>query len=455
MKKLSIKMKVTLWYTIILVLIVVIVMTILLMISNYQILSTARLRMEQVVNESMEKIEYEENTLKIDNGLNYFEDGIYLSIYDQDARFLYGRIPKNFDNQIGLYDKELQEIEQDNKKWFIYDSMEEIEGVGEIWIRSIMPQAEVTSAIQYMVQMIFIIIPFLVIAAAGTGYYLTKRAFRPIKQINDTARKITIENDLSKRICLGEGKDEVYQLAGTFDDMLSRLEEAFEKERQFTSDASHELRTPTSVIISESEYALENAETRAEMKESMQVVLTNAQKMAGLISQLLMFARADQNRQKLNIEEVNLSELVELIIEDQKELARNKNIHIKSQIGENIIFFADETMIMRLFINLISNAVKYGRENGSIAVNVTSQDVMITGYVEDNGIGIEARNIDKIWDRFYQADTSRASEDGMGLGLSMVKWIVEAHGGTITVESVIDKGSKFTFEIPMKNSDKF
>ena len=455
MKKLSIKMKVTLWYTIILVLIVVIVMTILLMISNNQILSTARLRMEQVVNESLEKIEYEENTLKIDNDLNYFEDGIYLSLYDQDARFMYGRIPKSFDNQIGLYDKELQEVEQDFKNWFVYDRLMEIEGFGEIWIRSIMPQAEVTSAIQYMVQLLFIVIPFLVIVAAATGYYLTKRAFRPIKQINDTVRKITVENDLSKRICLGEGNDEVYQLAGTFDDMLSRLEEAFEKERQFTSDASHELRTPTSVIISESEYAIENAETKEEMKESMQVVLANARKMAGLISQLLLFARADQNRQKLHIEEVNLSELVEIIIEDQQEFAKSKNIRITGRIGERIVFFADETLIMRVFINLISNAVKYGRENGSITVAVSSQDGIITGYVADDGIGIEARNIDKIWDRFYQVDSSRASEDGMGLGLSMVKWIVAAHGGTIKVESVIDKGSKFIFEFPLKKFDMF
>lgn len=451
MKKLSIKLKVTMWFSTILLVIVILVMALLLVISNHQIIATARLRMEQLVNDSMEKIEQIEGTLNIESDLDYFQDGIYLSIYDEEARFLYGRIPHNFENIIGLRQGLVQEVEQGDRKWFIYDGMMTVDGFGEVWIRGIMPQAEVTSAISYMVKPAFFVLPFIVLLAAATGYLLTKRAFSPIKQIGETAKKISVENDLSKRINLGEGNDEVYQLADTFDIMLARLEEAFEKEKQFTSDASHELRTPISVIISECEYAIENDSSSEELRDSLAVVLSHSKKMAGLISQLLMLARTDQNKQQLDLEEVNLSEVVEMVIAEQQLIANKRNIQIEFKTESGLCIEGDETLLMRAFINLISNAIKYGKEQGRIMVEMTKEEDQIKGYIRDDGIGIAKTHLDKIWNRFYQADSSRSSKrEGIGLGLAMVKWIIEAHDGTIAVESVLNEGTVFYFTLPEK-----
>ena len=449
MKKNSIKMRVTLWFTTILIVIVILVMAFLLVVSNRQIITTAQLRMEHLVDDSMDKIEYIDGILNIESDLDYFQDGMYLSIYDEEARFLYGRIPHDFDNVIGLREGLVQEAIQNDRKWFIYDGLMVLEDFGEVWIRGIMPQAEVTSTIAYMVRPAFIVLPFLVLVTAAMGYSITKRAFRPIRQIGETARRISVENDLSKRINLGAGNDEVYQLADTFDTMLAQLEEAFEKEKQFTSDVSHELRTPISVIISECEYALENNSNSEEFQDSVSVVLAHSKKMAGLISQLLMLARTDQNKLQLDLERIHLSELVEMVVEEQQMIAEEKEIHIQLQADRELYVEGDETMLMRLFINLISNAIKYGKERGHVVVALKREDGKIKGYVKDDGIGIAAVHLDKIWNRFYQVDNARTSKsEGIGLGLAMVKWIVEAHDGTITVESVLGKGTAFHFNLP-------
>ena len=444
-------MKVTMWFSTILFVIIVLVMAFLLVVSNRQIIATARLRMEQLVNDSIEKIEYLEGSLNIENDLDYFQDGIYLSIYDEEARFLYGRIPNNFENTIGLRQGLVQEAEQGDRKWFVYDGLVTFAGFGDVWIRGIMPQAEVTSAISYMVRPAFFVLPFIVLLAATTGYLLTKRAFTPIKQIGETAKKISVENDLSKRINLGKGNDEVYQLADTFDIMLARLEETFEKEKQFTSDVSHELRTPISVIISECEYAIENDTSSEELCDSLAVVLNHSKKMAGLISQLLMLARTDQNKQQLTLEQVNLSELVEMVVEEQQLIAAKKDIQIEFQTEAELIIEGDETLLMRTFINLIYNAIEYGKEHGHITLMMTKEANRVTGCIKDDGIGIAPAHIDKIWNRFYQVDSARSSKrEGIGLGLAMVKWIIEAHGGTITVESILDEGTVFYFTLPQK-----
>ena len=146
---------------------------------------------------------------------------------------------------------------------------------------------------------------------------------------------------------------------------------------------------------------------------------------------------------------LNLSVVTEMAVEEQQEIAEEKGIQIETEIEENVEGYADETMFIRLWMNLIGNAVTYGREGGWIRVGIQKQDNKVAGYVEDNGIGIEEEKLPHIWERFYQADTSR-SEKGSGLGLSMAKWIVQAHGGTISAESIYGKGTKFIFQFPVE-----
>ena len=228
---------------------------------------------------------------------------------------------------------------------------------------------------------------------------------------------------------------------------ISEMARLMRVRKEFVANVSHELRTPTTVIISQCEYEIENAQTLDEAKEALAAVLNQAEKMAALISQLLMLARADKGHEKLHFETVNLSDLASMVAEQQQENAERRGIRIKTNIQPDIEMLGDETMLMRMWINLIENGIKYGRENGWLKVQLTQKDGTIQGCVQDNGIGIAPENLERVWERFWQADPAR-SASGAGLGLSMVKWIVEAHGGEIYVESTLGQGTAFTFSFP-------
>ena len=304
-----------------------------------------------------------------------------------------------------------------------------------------------------MIRLTAVALPVLTGFIALGGYYITKRAFRPVERIRKTAEEIAHGGDLSKRIELGNGKDEIYQLGETFDYMLDRLEESFEREKQFTSDASHELRTPTSVILAQSEYALKNAATLEDARESLTVIFRQAKRMSSLISQLLTLARADRGKIKPNLEMLDISELLEITILEMQTSAGEKGISISTDIEEpHIKMLADETMLMRIFVNLLQNAVIYGRENGWIHVSLKEQNQEIQIVIQDNGIGMEKDKLDKIWERFYQVNPSREKKDSgsSGLGLSMVKWMVGIHNGSISVDSQVNRGTIFTIKFPKK-----
>lgn len=233
--------------------------------------------------------------------------------------------------------------------------------------------------------------------------------------------------------------------------MIGRLEQSFESEKQFTLDVSHELRTPVSAIVSQSEYALENAKTMEEAKDALSVVLAQARKISGLISHLLMFSRIDMGHKMLTLELLNLSELTEMVAEEQYEAANEKGIEIQTNITSGLYVQADETMILRMLINLVSNAVTYGKPGGHILIGLEKDGNKIVGSIADDGIGIAEEHLNRIWERFYQINPSRTSakSGGVGLGLSMVKWIVEAHSGSISVNSKPGEGSTFTFMLSL------
>ena len=252
---------------------------------------------------------------------------------------------------------------------------------------------------------------------------------------------------MSRRIQLGPGNDEIHTLANEFDHMFARLEASFEAEKQFSNDASHELRTPTAVILTQCEDALESNASPEELRAALRAIQRQGEKMAGLLSQLLLLARADNGSQKLRREPVDLSEMAAAVAEEQRELAAEKRITVTADIAPGLVVQGDETLLMRVLINLMENGIKYGREGGHLTLTLSGSETRVTGVVADDGIGIAAADLDKIWRRFWQADPAR-SRGGAGLGLSMVKWIVEAHGGQITAASTLGRGTAFTFTLP-------
>ncbi len=382
-----------------------------------------------------------------------YDDGVYVSIYDANGQLVYGVLPiaLNMENIPGFANGKLQEFSSNGEKWASYDRAVELDGFGGLTVRGIASASQITDSIKTLLTVAVAAIPFLIALSVIGGYIITKRAFGPIKKISDTAEKIANDNDLSRRINLGKGSDEIHSLAHTFDSMFDRLQEAFENEKQFTSDASHELRTPVSVIISQCEYSIENAQNLEEAKEGLEVVLKKAEKMSALINQLLMLARTDKGHQKINKEPVDIAEIITVVAEEKISAAAKKDISVNIKADSSIIIDADETLMMRVFINLIDNAIVYGKEGGKIDIGITENDQgMVIGYVADDGIGISKEDLPHIFERFYRVDKSRSnsSESSSGLGLAMVKWIVNAHGGEIRVQSELGKGSTFVFILP-------
>ena len=449
MSNISVKTRITFWYVSLMIILVVFFLGIIFYISENLIINAEHNNLKQTVNESFKEIIFYNDELEIDKDLDVLNNNIHISIFDEDKNFIYGDFPLNFKFEDSFSDNgKVKVIKRGNRKWYIYEARKNYNEYGDIWIRGVLSASEAEKAVELIVLISLVSFPFIIFFIAVIGYVVTRNAFRPIERIRIAAEKINEGNDLSQRINIGKGYDEIHTLAETFDTMFDRLQTSFENEVQFTSDVSHELRTPISVIISQSEHGLEHMCSREKVERSFKVILQESRKMSRLISQLLTLSRMDRGHQKLNIEKVNISELAEIIIENQKAESEKRNIEIMSEIEKNIYVDGDELMLMRLFINLISNAISYNKEGGHVKVELSRKEKKIIGKISDNGVGISQENINKIWSRFFQVDPSRTS-DSSGLGLSMVKWIIEAHNGTISVISELGKGTLFTFEIPV------
>ena len=428
-------------------LLIILTLIVLFSISSVQVLSDARTRLRNTVLQAFSEIDYEDGLLTFDDDINYLEEGVYISVYDAQGYLLYGRTPTGFSGASTLIMDQMQQVGSGQDFWYVYDYCQSVDGYGNLWIRGVASHSRSDSILRIITNAALILLPFFVALIALGGYLITAKALRPLSAMTETARAISEGNDLTRRIRLGSGRDEVHVLAHTFDQMMERLQSSFETEKQFTSDVSHELRTPVAVILSQCEYASQEGTPPEELRGSIGVIGAQARKMSALISQLLTLARADSGKQKLQYELVNLSELAEIIVEEQSIAAEEKGITLLTDIQPEILLRADETMMMRLFINLISNSITYGKPDGHTLVTLSANEAEITGSVQDDGIGIPADKLDKIWQRFYQVDPARTSgsSSGSGLGLSMVKWIVQAHGGRIEVSSRLGEGSCFTF----------
>lgn len=440
----SIKLKIGLWYMGIMILLVFSSLAIVFYISEKIIHSSVRTYLKDVVIHRLDYLTIKNGEIIIDSNFDTMIQNVEIAIYDKDFKFLYGNSPNGFemDNRKSKDDK-IMIIRSNNQKWYVYNKTIELGSYGKVWIRGVMPNIGQASAIETVIQISFVILPFFLILSAIGGYIITKNAFTPIEKIRRIAEKINEGNDLSQRINLGKGDDELHTLANTFDVMFDRLQTSFENEVQFTSDVSHELRTPITVILTQAEYGKGYISSVEEAQKSFGIIEKEGQKMSKLVSQLLTLARMERGRQKLNLENINLSELIEMAVETQTLSAKSKNIKFITKIMPEIYANIDEMMIMRVFTNLISNAISYGKQNGTVTVELFLKEDKIISKISDDGIGISEDKLDKIWLRFYQVDPSK-NGDNSGLGLSMVKKIVELHKGEIFVESELGKGTTFT-----------
>lgn len=439
-------------YSFFMVLVTCFCLAVLFSLSGNEILTSAQMHLRERVQESADEIELEDGEFEIDSDFYSLDNNVYLALYDTGGDFLYGKVPPGLEQAPQFEDGKIQTVKSGTEQWYVYDVQYEMENGQEFYIRGVVSVTETQKEFLIAVRFAVILLPLTVILTVLIGYRLIRRTLLPVRQMTETVQEIQKDGDLSRRIGVSQetGKDEFYQLAGTFDGMLESLEQAFLRERQFTSDVSHELRTPVSVILAQCEASLNRTDLSEEQRKEILLIRKKAGEMSQMISQLLLLSRADQGRQQLNKEEINISELTEIIVEEQKMLAQRRKIEVHTEIEPDITGYLDESFYIRMLDNLISNAVSYGKEDGNIKVTLHQIPSGVRGTVEDDGIGISRDDQVHIWERFYRVDASRTGKEDdshSGLGLSMAKWIAQAHGGNVRVESELGKGSCFTFEL--------
>lgn len=292
--------------------------------------------------------------------------------------------------------------------------------------------------------------PLLLLAAAGGGYWLSRRALSPVDALVRTAREVS-GTKLHSRLQKLETGDELQRLSDTLNEMLDRIESAFLRITEFTADASHELRTPVSLIRTEAELALRRSRGEAEYKESLRHILLEAERTTGLIEQLLSLARADSGRETLRLQPVDLRQTLRSVVEGWQQMATIRNLQFSASLEvPDFLVLGDETLLRRLADILLDNAFKYTAPPGSVHLSLEAKGDSAVITVKDSGVGIAEEEQSKIFERFYRVDKARSRvQGGAGLGLAIAHWIVTQHRGSIGVESRSGDGATFRVELPM------
>jgi heavy metal sensor kinase len=306
---------------------------------------------------------------------------------------------------------------------------------------------DIEQALDGLVRTLSIAVPLTLVVAAGGGVFLARRALKPVDQISQTARDIG-ERDLSQRIEVNT-RDELGRLASTLNQMIGRLQRAFKRQQQFTGDASHELRTPLAVIQAESSLALQKERSASDYQKSLETISQEVNHMSSIIDRLLALARADDGKDQLAFQEVNLGKLIQDLGVDAEILCQEKGLGFHLGEAHDLVVKGDEAMLRQLFLNLLDNAIKYTPSGGTVSVSFRTEGQMAVVVITDTGIGIAPEDIPFIFERFYRVDKARSrAGGGTGLGLAISQRIAEAHGGKIGVESQVGKGSTFTVSLP-------
>ena len=332
--------------------------------------------------------------------------------------------------------------------------MQNLTSHGHVYtVQTGLPAEEALEILDYFRRNLLLIAPLVLLVAAGVGYWLSHRALAPVDAITRTARQIGGQN-LGSRLDAIKTGDELQRLSDTLNEMLARIEASFSRVTQFTADASHELRTPVALIRTEAELALRKSRSDEEYRDALSHILKQAEETSVLIDELLSLARKDAGREILHLQAVDLTKLVQEAVRDWKPVAVSRNLNLMEPVhSEERIVLADPLALRRVVHILLDNAFKYTPAPGTIEVVLHSSGSVESMGVRDSGIGVSAEDQSRVFERFYRVDKARSREaGGTGLGLAIAQWIVDQHHGTIEIHSTLGKGSLFQINLPAKEA---
>lgn len=446
MKPRSIKTRITLWITLLVVALFSLMLLFAFSMSSSVVQRTARQQLADAVRANAAMVSFADGQFAAGEGFAFSRSGVSCLVYSKAEALLAGQLPVGFSASVPFENGTLRTVESGGGDWYLLDLWVADGWENGVWLRGLMEVPDVSATARNLLLAAAVALPLFVLAGALGCYFILRRSLRGLDAVNAAASSIGEGKDLSRRIGSVPGGRELTQLAENFDGLLERLQRSFEAERRFTADASHELRTPVSIIKSACEYAEAFDETDEERRETLGMIHRQADKMAGLIGQLLALTRLDQGTETLRPVPLDLGQLARRTLEDQNYDAAR----LRLALAEGVTVKGDEALLGRLAANLVDNAFKYGLPGGTVTVEVRAENGEALLTVADEGPGIPAGQQEKIWQRFYQVDAARGDQqEGVGLGLSLVQRIAQLHGGRMTLKSAEGAPSAFTLHLPL------
>ncbi len=474
----SAKTRLAIWVTSMVLIISAMVLTFVLVLNRQTLPEDPKRYLINVVMDNFNDVEFDNGRLEWDD-LSVYKRGVYCSYYDEEGNLLLSANEEGMDFSDLEFEDNVTRIATVNDiEYFVYDKYVDMDVAG-IWIRGVTRTDSHYGIMDTIIHLTLIVLPLILIITFLGAYFISTRTFLPMEKIIATANSINDADDLTDRINLKRGTKEMKKLSRAFDRMFERLEKLFDSERQFTSDASHELRTPTAIILAECDRAKRKDLSKEQYAETIDSIQEQGQRMNQLIDELLGITRLQQGTERFPLHKGDLSEFVSLCAEDFA-VQDDRGISLDVDIEEGIEAPFNASLMSRVIYNYLQNAYKYGRDNGHVKLTLKKEvyekgidkeskenindkkekkdkkdrkdkekaENCVVLAVSDDGIGISDENKEKIWNRFWQVDTSRGVEGGSGLGLSMVKGIADLHKGKVDVESTEGEGSTFYFILP-------
>ncbi len=437
----SAKFRLTLWFTLMILLLSAMVLVFLLVINAHALPDNPADRLVDVVLDNADDVEFDNGRFDWED-LDPYSHGVYCFFYDSAGQLRLSAAPEGLERTEPFKPNVIRTVDIDGSEYYMYDAYVDMSVTG-LWIRGLIDSTDRSGLMHTILVLTATLLPAILILTIGGGWLIAWDTFRPMEKILRAADSISDGADLSARVDLRRGPREMRRLSQAFDRMFSRLERAFHAERQFASDASHELRTPITVILAQCDRARRKDRTPEDFLASIDVIEGQARRMSDLVQQLLGLTRMQHGTDRYPMKEADLSGFIRAGVEEFLP-AEGRGIRLEAEIEPGVTARFNPTLISRVLQNLLENAYKYGKENGHIRLSLRQEEGRAVLRVEDDGIGIAPENLDKVWQRFWQADASRGDEGSSGLGLAMVKEIAAFHGGEAKVESRLGEGSVFT-----------
>lgn len=323
----------------------------------------------------------------------------------------------------------------------------DVDGRGYLFV-ACQPLDTVAADLRLVREVLFLATPLLLALAGFGGYLVARRSLAPLGWMAEQARRISGSN-LDARLEIGRAAEELETLAGSFNELLSRLDQTFGSMRRFVADASHELRTPIAVIRGEADVALSQERSAAAYRETLAVILDESRRLSRLVDDLLNLARADAGNVQLQLREFYFGDLLRDCCRSVQALAAARGVAVECRSPEDVPYRGDEELLHRMAMNLLDNAIRHTPPGGRVEVSLEAAGAGLAIAVSDTGTGIAPEALPYLFDRFYRGDQARSRQDGgFGLGLAIVKWVAESHGGSVGVASEAGAGSTFTVTLP-------